>query len=95
MKFQNLKKFWMKIQKIGIFFNQMWLKVSHQVPQKQKKVFLIVDLFFIIYKAFLQILGINISPKHQIVNFEEGSYFSNVSKMVKKKEFKFLVRILV
>jgi hypothetical protein len=29
IKFQNLRKFWVKIQKMGIGFNQMWLKGSH------------------------------------------------------------------
>ena len=34
MKFQKLRKFGMKIQKIGIFANQMWLKLSHHVSKK-------------------------------------------------------------
>ena len=33
MKFQNLQKFWMKIQKICISFNQMW---SHHVSKTEK-----------------------------------------------------------
>ena len=36
MKFQNLKTFGVKIQKIGIFLSQMWLNVSNHVSKTKK-----------------------------------------------------------
>ena len=74
MKFQNFRKFWMKIQKSDIFFNQMLLKLSHHAS-KTKKNFLVVYLF---------LTPLLLLQKKQKMNFEEDSYSSNVIKNVKK-----------
>ena len=63
MKFQNLRKFWIKIQKIGIFFNQMFAQgVTHHASKTRKT---LLSRLFTPYKAYIYIFGLIIASNRK------------------------------
>jgi hypothetical protein len=71
MKFENILR---EIQKIDIFANQMWLKVSHHHVSKN-----ILVIYLVLKNTQDKFWTLLLSQTVQI-NFQEGSHLSTVRK---------------